>query len=275
MKNRKILIFGAAGSIGSELYRQLLVDNTVFGFDIDEARMYALHEEYSYKGFLVDYRIGDIRNKETVEQVISEFKPDIIFHAAAYKNVIPMQKFPREAVETNILGTLNIFEVAKKHQISKIVYISSDKAVNADNIMGWSKKGGELFAKEAGVVSVRFGNVMASRGSVLEIWQKQYENDEPLTVTDPKMERYFMTIPEAVCLLIKASEIGEAGQILILDMGQPVKIYDLALDILKKGAKEHLGVKTIGIRPGETLEEKLMSSEEEKRAKRVDNFWIL
>lgn len=270
MKQQKTLIFGAAGSIGSELYRQCVSKhNPVFGFDIDEARMYSLHEEYQYKGFYVDYRIGDIRNKESVVQAIENFQPDIIFHVAAYKNVIPMEKFPREAVETNILGTLNIFEAAQKFQ-RKVVYISSDKAVTCNNVMGWTKRGGELFAKSYGFVTVRFGNVLSSRGSCLETFALQVSKGEPITITDLEAERYFMSIPQAAGLVLEAAEKGKRGETWILDMGEKRKIIDV-----KKELYGDYPIKIIGLRPGETLSEQLMTPYEKEIAKREGKFFIL
>jgi FlaA1/EpsC-like NDP-sugar epimerase len=270
MKDKRILVTGGAGSIGSELVRQLVIDNEVFIFDIDETRTFDLWEELSQKGHHVTYRIGNIRDEGLVRRMLFDYNPDIIFHAAAYKHVSPMEKYPMEAVYTNIVGTWNIVS----NFTGKLINISTDKVINADCIMGITKKLAEKIVKNAWGISVRFGNVLGSRGSVIPLWQGQMDRGEPLTITDERMERYFMTIPQACELVIKAAEIGEPGQILIMDMGKPVKILDLAKEIIQKSGKD-IGIKVIGIRAGETLSEKLMTEEEEKRAIKKDNFWII
>lgn len=271
--NKRIIVTGGAGSIGSELVRQLVIDNTVFIFDIDETRTFDLYEELEQKKFDVHYRIGDIRDRELVREIVYSFKPDIIFQAAAYKHVTPMEHFPKEAIQTNILGTSNILDAIRSLTI-KLVNISTDKVINANCIMGATKKVAELMVKNAGGISVRFGNVLGSRGSVIPIWQSQVDRGEPLTITDKRMERYFMSIPQACELVIKAAEIGKSGQILILDMGKPIKLIDLAQEIIQRSGKD-IPIKTIGIRPGETLSEKLMTSEEEERAKKIDNYFVI
>jgi len=275
IENKKILIPGGAGSIGSELVRQLASNNEVYVLDMNETAFFDLYEELRLKGFNVKGRVGNIKAHSTVDDVISEFRPDIIFQAAAYKHVAPMEWTPLEAIQSNIIGTYNLLKYAKKYGVGKFVNISTDKVVQASSIMGATKKVAELMVKNAGGVSVRFGNVLGSRGSVIPFWQGQLDRNEPLTITDERMMRYFMTIPEACSLVIKAAEIGEPGNVMIMDMGELKSVYELALEILKKSGKESLGTRTIGIRPGETLEEKLMSDEESGRAKRIDNFWII
>ena len=179
-----------------------------------------------------------------------------------------------EYIKTNVLGTDNVLKFAKKCG-TKMVNISTDKVVNPTSIMAATKKLAEIMVRDDGQVSVRFGNVLGSRGSVIPIWQRQLDNNESLKFTDERMMRYFMTIPEACRLVIKAAEIGEPGQILILDMGEPKSVYNLALEILKKSGKEHLGMEKIGIRPGEVLVEQLMTEEEKSRAIKIDDFWII
>jgi FlaA1/EpsC-like NDP-sugar epimerase len=272
IKGLRCLVSGGAGSIGSEIVRQLAVDNKVFVFDISE-NAYGLSQELSQKGYWVKPRVGDIRDKDTVRDLFADFKPEIVFHAAAYKEVSPMETYPEEAVKTNILGTLNLLHEAKRYEcLKKFVNISTDKVVNANSIMGISKKVSEVVVKNAGGVSVRFGNVMGSRGSLLPIWQRQHDNGEPLTITDERMSRYMMTIPEAVELVITAAENGNPGEIYCLEMGQRWNILELAKEITKKTGQE---IKTIGIRPGETMDERLMSHEELETAVKKDKFWIL
>lgn len=265
------MVFGGAGSIGSELVRQLAPKNEVFIFDIDETRTFDLYEELERKGYEVDYRIGDIRNADLVENIIASFAPDIIFHAAAYKHVTPMDRFPREATTTNIIGTLNIINGANCIDC-KLVNISTDKVVNANCVMGATKKVSEIIVKNCGGVSVRFGNVLGSRGSVIPIWQQQIDKGEPLTVTDTRMERFMMTIPQACELLIEACQKAKKGEIWIMDMGEKVNILALAKAII---GKRDIQTKIIGMRPGETLDEKLMSNEESERAIKSGKFWII
>lgn len=266
----RIIVFGGAGSIGSELVRQLSKKNFVVIFDIDETRTYDLYEELLQKKHNVEYIIGDIRNEESVKRIIENVEPHLIFQCAARKHVSPMEKYPIEAVDVNIGGIWNIINNYK----GKLINISTDKVINGESIMGLTKKIAEKMVKNAGGISVRFGNVLGSRGSVIPIWQSQVDRNEPLTITDERMERYMMTIPESVELIIKASKIGKAGQILILDMGKQIRILDLAKEIIIKSGKD-IGIKNIGIRPGETLDEKLMTSEEELRAVKKGKYWII
>ena len=273
LKNKCILIFGV-GSIGNELVRKLAPHNKLYILDLDETKVFDLIEELRLKRCNIFGRMGDIRNKETVEEMFQFNKIDYVFHAAAVKHVSPSMLIPREYITTNILGTLNILETARKFKIKKLVHISTDKVVRGESIMGLTKKVAEQLTKLYGYNSVRFGNVMASRGSVIEIWQRQIQNNEPLTVTDERMTRYMMTIPEACELLIKAAEIGEPSDILIMDMGEKVNILSLAKEILKKAGKEE-NIKMIGIRPGESLTEELMTEIEKSKAVRKDKFYIL
>jgi len=276
MQNNRCLIFGGAGSIGSELVRQLAAtENHVYIFDNDETRFFDLFEELGQKyGQNVHGRVGDVRDKDAVKETFREFKPDLVFIASAYKHVTPSAWNPREYTRVNIDGALNIIEARNELSDAFIVNVSTDKVVHANSIMGATKRVAELAVRDANGISVRFGNVMGSRGSVLEIWQRQIEKGEPLTVTDKDMTRYMMTIPEAVKLVIRAAEIGQSGDTVILDMGEKVNILQLAKDILKKAGKEE-NIKIIGARPGETLTESLMFPDEEARAERVEDFWII
>lgn len=272
MRNKRILITGMGGSIGSELARQLSKDNKVFGLDISE-RAFVLSQELKQQGRWVEARIGDIRDMETVRDLFEDFKPQYVFHAAALKHVSPHEHYPYEAIMTNAIGTYNVLHQAQRYEcLEKFVYISTDKVVNANSIMGITKKVGEVMVKNRGGVVVRFGNVMGSDGSVIPIWQKQLDEGKDLTITDYRMERFMMTIPEAVGLVIKAGEEGNAGEIRILDMGKKVNLLELAQAIVKG---TNTKIKTIGIRPGETLSEELMTLEEQERAVKQGNFYIL
>lgn len=264
--NKKILISGIGGSVGSELARQLFLNNEVYGFDINETEYFSLCEELGIKG-----RLADIRDKALVKEIIDSFHPDIIFHAAALKHVTPSMQIPREYVTTNLIGTLNLLEVSKG---IKFVNISTDKAVNCDNVMGWSKKGTELFTRIAGGISVRFGNVLGSRGSLLPIWQKQIEEGKPVTVTDARAERYMMTIQEAVELVIEAAEKGGGGEIFILDLEKrKVNVLELAKRIISESGSD-VPIEMIGLRPGESISEELMSYGEKENCSKEGKFWV-
>lgn len=270
MEGKNILVFGGAGSIGEELVRQLSVSNAVYVFDIDETRFFNLVEELRQDGREVYGRVGNVRDQDSVNEAYASAKPDVVFIASALKHVTPNEQYPEEAVRTNVLGTINILKTAKKLKIPKLIYISTDKVVNANCVMGVTKRLGELIVRNAGYTAVRFGNVMHSRGSVLEIWGRQIAAGEPITITDPDAERYMMSIPDACKLLIRAMHYGKAGEILIMDMGKRVRIGDLA----KKFAPKH-PTRLIGLRPGESLLEELMTDSERKTAKKDGNFWVL
>lgn len=272
MKNKRILVTGAAGSIGSELVRQLCKNNSVYCLDFNESGLADLIEELQVNG-----RVGDIRNETTVRDVFSDFKPQIVYHAAAYKHVTAMELVPREAIETNIIGTLNLIEYAKRWEcVEKFVYISTDKAVQSTSIMGATKRVSEIITRNQGTgfIVVRFGNVLGSRGSVIPIWQRQIEKGKAITVTDAKMTRYMMTIEEAVNLVIKASELGKGGEIYCLDMGKKVNVLELAKQIVKE-TQTDTKIEMIGIRKGEQITERLMSLEEEALAVKQDNFYVI
>ena len=275
IKNKRILVTGGAGSIGSELVRQLAPKNKIFILDNNETGTFDLHEELTQDGHWVAYRVGDVRNKETVQDVFSDFKPQFVFHAAAYKHVTPMEVYPEEAVQTNIIGTLNVLKAAKNLEcVEKFVYISTDKVIHSNSVMGATKRVGEIMVKNSGkgFMAVRFGNVLGSRGSVIPLWQNQINRGKPITVTDERMTRYFMTIPQACELVIRAGEEGKGGEIFILDMGEQVNVLDLAKKII---TGTNVQIKMIGIRPGETLDEELMTDEEKKRAIKSGNYFII
>lgn len=274
IKNKRILVTGSAGSIGSELVRQLCIKNKVFLLDQNETGTFDLREELKHEGHWVHSRTGDIRDPLVVRDVFEDFKPQYVFHAAALKHVTPCEEYPLEAIQTNILGTYNVMAEAKRWEcLEKFVFISTDKVVHGNSIMGATKRVGEIMVRNQGkgFVAVRFGNVMGSRGSVIPLWQNQMNRGKPLTVTDERMTRYMMTIPDACELVIEAAEKGEGGECFILNMGEQVNILELAKKILGKDD----GIEIIGIRPGETLDEKLMTEEEEKKAIYNGKFYVL
>ncbi len=262
---KRILITGIAGSIGNELARQLCKENIIYGIDNNETGLFDTISELGIQG-----RVGDIRDENTVRDLFSDFKPEIVFHAAAYKHVTPMEWTPLEAIRTNVLGLYNVLHYSKVYPVHTFVFISTDKAISPDSIMGATKRLGEIMVRNSGrgYLAVRFGNVLGSRGSLNPIWQRQLDKGEPITVTDERMERYFMSIPEACELVIEASKIGEGGEIIVMDMGKRVNVLELA-----KGITDQ--IKLTGIRPGEKIKELLMTAEEQSKAVRKGKFWVI
>jgi len=269
LEGKVVLVTGAAGSIGSELCRQIarFGPAKIVGFEIAESPLFEIDREmrqaFPHVPFLPE--IGSIQNRARIDEVLSQYKPSAIYHAAAYKHVPLMETHVFEAVENNVFGTYNMAVAAARHGVEDFVLISSDKAVRPTNVMGATKRVAELFllALQKGrtkYVAVRFGNVLGSNGSVIPIFKKQIAAGGPVTVTHPEMRRFFMTIPEACQLVLQAGLIGNAGQVCVLDMGQPVKIVDLARNlILLSGLKpdEDIKIKFTGMRPGEKLYEEL------------------
>lgn len=269
--NQTVLVTGAAGSIGSELCRQLraLKPARLILLDQSESGIFGVEQEFLQKPVPeveLDYVIADICDEATIHQVIGDLRPDLIFHAAAYKHVPLMEHNPREAVRNNIIGTKTVADAALAHGVKRFVLISTDKAVRPSSLMGSTKLMAErcihaLHGRgETEFLAVRFGNVLNSAGSVVPTFRAQIQAGGPITVTHPDMERYFMTIPEAVQLVLQAGAIGQSGDVLILDMGEPVKIVDLAKDmILLSGLRfpEDIDIAFSGIRPGEKLREEL------------------
>ncbi len=274
--NKVILVTGGGGSIGSELCRQIAKCNprTLIIFDIYENNAYDIQQELlrDYPNLDLHTIIGSVRDYDRLEKVFSEFKIDQVFHAAAHKHVPLMEVSPNEAIKNNCLGTLNACKLADKYNVSKFVLISTDKAVRPTNIMGASKRICEMImqtydrmSKNTDYVAVRFGNVLGSNGSVIPLFLKQIENGGPVTVTHKDITRFFMTIPEAVSLVLQASVYAEGGEIFVLDMGKPVRIYDLAEKIIRyKGLEPNkdIEIKITGLRPGEKLYEEILMDEE-------------
>ena len=277
MRNKRILITGGAGSIGSELVRQLVPNNKIFVLDINETGMFDIVSEHKEAGQWIHGRVGDIRDEKTLEDVFSDFKPQVVFHAAALKHVTPGEQTPLEYIQTNIIGTYNLIKYAKKWEcLEKFVFISTDKAVQSSSIMGATKRVSEIIVRNQGkgFVVVRFGNVLGSRGSVIPIWQKAIDQGKPFKVTDERMTRYMMTIDEAVNLVIQAADIGKGGEIICLDMGKKVNILDLAKRLVKE-VQTDTPIEMIGTRPGEQLTERLMFEEEEHQVVRKGKFLII
>jgi len=277
-KNKRILVTGGAGSIGSELVRQMVqAGNKCFILDQNETGMFDAVEEYKQDGLWCEGRVGDVRDENTLADLFSDFKPQIVFHAAALKHVTPGEQTPLEYVQTNIIGTLNVIKYAQRWEcLEKFVFISTDKAVQSSSVMGATKRVSELIVRNQGkgFVVVRFGNVLGSRGSVIPLWQNAIQKGKAIKVTDPRMERYMMSIQEACELVITAAEQGQGGEIFVLDMGKKVNILDLAHKLVKE-AQVDTPIEIIGLRPGEQLTETLLFPEEEIRAIKSGKFLII
>nr|WP_241092642.1 nucleoside-diphosphate sugar epimerase/dehydratase [Staphylococcus saprophyticus] len=276
LTNKTILVTGAGGSIGSEICRQVckFEPETIILLGHGENSIYLVHQELSKEfGDRIKFVpvIADVQNKNRILQVMEKYKPYAVYHAAAHKHVPLMEFNPLEAVKNNILGTKNTAESAKEVNVNKFVMISTDKAVNPPNVMGATKRVAEMVVQSlndksslTSFVAVRFGNVLGSRGSVIPLFKKQIEAGGPVTVTHPKMTRYFMTIPEASRLVLQAGALAQGGEVFVLDMGKPVKIVDLAKNLIHLSGKkeEDIGIEFSGIRPGEKLFEELLNEKE-------------
>lgn len=279
---KTVLVTGGGGSIGSELCKQVArySPKSIIIFDIYENCAFELENDLKNKyGGQIDVhiRIGSVREKARLREVFEEFMPDVVFHAAAHKHVPLMESSPCEAVKNNAFGTLNVAEICDEFKVSRMVTLSTDKAVNPTNVMGCTKRITELIVQYMNNVSestvyaaVRFGNVLGSHGSVIPIFKKQIEEGGPITLTHPDIERYFMTIPEAAQLVCQAGGLAKGGEVFVLDMGEPVKIKDLAVNMIKLAGYEvdDIGIKITGLRPGEKMYEELaLESEMETRSK--------
>ncbi len=270
---RVVLVTGAGGSIGSELVRQCmrLSPSQLIALDIDETELFHLENEFKARDIAITPCVASITDQSKLDQILAHHQPDVIFHAAAYKHVPMMEIFPEEAIKVNIGGTLSLATLACKHNVDKFVMVSTDKAVNPTNVMGATKRVAEeiCMAKNGHYgtkfISVRFGNVLGSRGSVVPLFIDQISKGGPVTVTDPEMQRYFMTIPEAVLLVMQAGSMGEGGEVFVLDMGAPVKIMDMAEDLIRLhnlSPGKDIEIEVTGLRPGEKLFEELLNAEE-------------
>lgn len=276
IEEKTVLVTGGGGSIGSELCRQIASFNPKHLIIVDnyENNAYAIQQELirKYEGKLnLSTIIASIREYKRMDEIFNEYKPDVVFHAAAHKHVPLMENSPSEAIKNNIFGTLNVARLADTYKVKRMVLISTDKAVNPTNIMGATKRAAEMIIQtinknsETEFVAVRFGNVLGSNGSVIPLFKKQIAEGGPVTITHPDIIRYFMTIPEAVQLVLQAGAMAKGGEIFILDMGEPVKIVDLANNLIRLSGFEpgvDIKIEYSGLRPGEKLYEELLMSEE-------------
>jgi FlaA1/EpsC-like NDP-sugar epimerase len=276
IKNRSILVTGAGGSIGSELCRQIahFFPKNLILLDRTENNLYQIDVELRWEFSYLQCSpvLGNIVNRETLKRIFLRYRPDVVFHAAAYKHVPMMELNPWETIFTNIRGTYSLLDVVKEFEVDRFVLVSTDKAVRPSNVMGASKRIAELVTQcynehfnPTRYMSVRFGNVIGSSGSVIPLFKGQIEKGGPVTVTHPEVTRYFMTIPEAAQLILQAGGMGEGGEIFILDMGSPVKILDMARDLIRLSGfepDEDIEIRFIGLRPGEKLYEELITEGE-------------
>ena len=272
--NQVVFITGAAGSIGSEISRQISTFKAkqIIILDQSESDLYNLQQFFINKGILnTKAVVADVRNRKRMEMLFQKYQPTMIFHAAAYKHVPFMEEYPYEAVAVNVAGTRNIADLAVKYNVEKFVMISTDKAVNPTNVMGASKRIAEMYITtlhNAGVtkfITTRFGNVLGSNGSVIPLFQSQIKHGGPITVTDKDITRYFMTIPEACQLVLEAGAMGNGGEIYVFDMGESIKIYDLARNMIQLSGlrfPQDIDIKITGLRPGEKIYEELLADGE-------------
>ena len=276
LRGKKILVTGAGGSIGSEICRQVAKfkpkeivilghgENSIYQLNMELVGKYSQH-------FTITPVIADVQDRKRIFEVMDKYRPDVVYHAAAHKHVPLMELNPREAVKNNILGTRNVAEAASHARVKAFVMVSTDKAVNPPNIMGATKRLCEMIVQDMATrseytkfVAVRFGNVLGSRGSVIPLFKKQIAEGGPITVTHPDIVRYFMTIPEAAQLVIQAGALARGGEIFVLDMGQPVKIVDLAKNLIRLSGYDEgdIEIKFTGLRPGEKMYEELLNEGE-------------
>ena len=272
---KRILVTGAGGSIGSELVRQIsrFQPQVVGLLDFSEFNLFRIEQEFKrrLRSLPTESFLTDVRDRDALKAVMDRFRPHILFHAAAYKHVPMQESHPREAVLNNVLGTRNLVELAIEAEVERFVLVSTDKAVRPTNVMGATKRVAELFVESMNgrhatrFMAVRFGNVFSSSGSAIPIFQEQIATGGPVTVTHPDVRRYFMSIPEAAQLILQAGAMGEGGEIFILDMGEPIRIVDMARDLIRLHGLEpdrDIAIEFTGLRPGEKLHEELITSGE-------------
>ncbi|MBC8232166.1 polysaccharide biosynthesis protein [bacterium] len=286
LKGKRVIVTGAGGSIGSELVRKIATFNPseILLFEIDETELFYLANEIGEHFPNIHPVLGDITDADKVKKVFESFQPNIIFHAAAYKHVPMMEYYPDEGVKVNVLGTKILAEAAAEcGSVEKFVMISTDKAVNPTSVLGATKRIAEYIIRglnttsKTTFIAVRFGNVLGSRGSVIPVFQRQIKRGGPVTITHPDMQRYFMTIPEATLLVLQAAAIGNGGEVYVLDMGEPVKILDLAETLIHLSGFEpnrDIPIVFTGMRPGEKLFEEILTAEEGMLATKHANIFI-
>lgn len=287
LQGRCVLVTGAGGSIGSELCRQIAKMNPdkLLLLGKGENSIYEIHQElnYLYPQKQIIPIIADVRDQERIDGIFNEWRPEVVFHAAAHKHVPLMESYPVEAVKNNIFGTKNVAEAADRYHSEVFIMISTDKAVNPTSVMGATKRVVEMVVQQMNEKSrtrfaaVRFGNVLGSRGSVIPLFKKQIARGGPITITDPEMTRYFMTIPEASQLVLQAGALASGGEVFVLDMGKPVKILDMAEDLIRLSGLEpykDIEIQFCGLRPGEKLYEELLTAEEGTRATKHQKIFV-
>jgi FlaA1/EpsC-like NDP-sugar epimerase len=272
LTGKRILITGSAGSIGSEMVRQIAPYNPSEMILIDQAETpqhdIRLMMKKNWPDIKAHAVVTSITKKDRMEEVFKKYKPEYVFHAAAYKHVPMMEDNPRESIQNNVYGTKILADLADKYGVKKFVMISTDKAVNPTNVMGCSKRICEIYVQslnqhsDTQFVTTRFGNVLGSNGSVIPLFEKQIKAGGPVTVTDPNIIRFFMLIPEACKLVLEAGTMGKGGEIFVFDMGKPVKIADLAKRMILLSGAQNIEIKYTGLRPGEKLYEEVLSNDE-------------
>ena len=287
IENKVVLVTGGGGSIGSELCRQIMKFNPkeLVIVDIYENNLYDIEQELrmNYPEAKIDAIVASVRDKERLNEIFEEFRPYLVFHAAAHKHVPLMETSPLEAIKNNVFGTYNVVNCADEYNVKRFILISTDKAVNPTNVMGATKRLCEMIVQAKNKVSkteyaaVRFGNVLGSNGSVIPLFKKQIASGGPITVTHKDITRFFMTIPEAVSLVLQAMSYAKGGEIFVLDMGEPVKIYDMAEKLIRLSGLEpnvDIKIKVTGLRPGEKLYEEILMDEEGLEATKHDKIHI-
>ena len=282
LSNKVVLVTGAAGSIGSELCRQIMFYNPklLLLLDFSESALYDLDFEFRESGMITPHVsiLADIRDYATIKNIFKKYNPDVVFHAAAYKHVPMIENYPEQAIKSNILGTKILADLSVLHNVEKFVLVSTDKAVNPTNVMGATKRAAEMYVQALNTylethhnnshtkfITTRFGNVLGSNGSVVPLFKKQIQKGGPITVTHPDITRYFMTIPEACQLVLEAGFMGNGGEIYVFDMGEPIKIVDLAINMIRLSGKkvgEDVKIVFTGLREGEKLYEELLNDSE-------------
>ena len=289
IRGKRIVITGAGGSIGSELVRQCMKFNpsVLVMIDNSELNLFEIEREVTSLEYPILFKpvLADIRDYDMIVQIFKEFEPQIVFHAAAYKHVPMQENFPWEAVKTNVFGTSNLSNISVNYNVEKFVLVSTDKAVRPANVMGATKRIAEMIIqnynrinKNTDFMAVRFGNVLGSSGSVIPIFQEQIKNGGPITITDPAMERYFMSIPEASQLILQAGSLGLGGEVFILDMGEPIKIVDIANELIRLSGYEpelDISIKFTGARPGEKKVEELSLEREQSDKTKHEKIFVL